>query len=190
MVASRTKNHISDENYMQKEKFITVMAILDDATQCRLESVHNEWCFAYGEDSHTRLTPFHITLGSYAPEDTDKIVARIIAVCKETKQIPVRFSGLNHFGNVVYFLEPEISEELFNLHLHFDSDYANGYPGWMPHVTLYRHQKPTEITGNTQILAQIQDAKIVGIELGEFFPAKKILRVLFEGYGETNDENN
>lgn len=175
---------------MQKERFITVMAILDDATQYHLQSIHNEWCLTYGEDAHTKLTPFHITLGSYAPEDTEKIVARIIEVCKKTEQIPVRFSGLNHFGNVVRFLEPEVSEELFNLHLHFNSDYANGYPGWIPHVTLYRHRMPMEITVSTQISAQIHNAKIVGIELGEFFPAKKIIRVLFERYGETNDKNN
>lgn len=168
---------------MQKEKFITVMAVLDEATQCRLQSIQNEWNKTYGEDTHTRLTPFHITLGSYAPEETEKIVARIIEVCKGIKQIPVSFSGLNHFGNVVRFLEPEMSEELFNLHLHFDSDYANGYPGWMPHVTVYRHREPTEMSLDYQTLektARIQDAKIVGIELGEFFPAKRIVRVMFE----------
>ena len=90
---------------------------------------------------------------------------------------------MNHFGNKVRFLEPELSEDLMNLHLHFDSDYANGYPGWMPHATVYIHEKPREITVSEELeekINSVKTAKVVGIELGEFFPAKFIVREMFE----------
>lgn len=125
----------------------------------------------------------HITLGSYAVEETEEIVARIKEMAKNTQCFDIKFSDLDHFGNMVRFLRPEISKELLELHQHFDSDYANGYTGWMPHATLYRHSEPREIELSKQIADKIEvvkNARIVGIELGEFFPPKKIIRVLFE----------
>ena len=168
---------------MQKEKFITVMAVLDDDTQELLHSIQLDLEQQYGTDTKTKDIPFHITLGSYAVEDTEEIVARIKEVAKNTRCLDIKFSDLDHFGNMVRFLSPEISNELLDLHQHFDSDYANGYPGWIPHATVYRHSEPREIELSKQIADKIEavkNAKIVGIELGEFFPPKKIIRVLFE----------
>lgn len=167
---------------MQKEKFITVMAIFDEDTQKRLQSLGEDFEKQHGTDIKTKGIPFHITLGSYAVEETDEIVARITDVANSTKSFEVKFIGLKHFGNVVRYVVPEVSEELKNLHLHFDSDYANGFNGWKPHVTVYRHSEPKEIELSKQImdkLDEIEKARIVGIELGEFFPPKQIVRVLF-----------
>lgn len=167
---------------MKKDKFITVMAVLDDRTQEIMESMANDMLRQYGPDVKTKDIPYHISLGSYAPEDAEKIVARIYQVAREITPFEIKILGLNHFGNKVRFLEPELSEELMKLHLHFDSDYANGYPGWMPHATVYIHEKPTEIEVSQELaekLEIIKTAQIVGIELGEFFPAKKIVRVMF-----------
>lgn len=168
---------------MKKEKFITVMAFFDDNTQKVLQSIQESFETAYGTDTKTKDIPFHITLGSYPVEEKDEIVSRITAVASQTKAFDVSFVGLNHFGNVVRYMEPEISDELRKLHKHFDSDYANGFPGWAPHATIYRHSEPTEIALSeeiTQKLHMISSPKIVGIELGEFFPPKKIVRVLFD----------
>ena len=168
---------------MQKEKFITVMAILDDHTQAVFQGIQEELESKYGIDTKTRDIPYHITLGSYAVEDTQTIVDRIIEVAKRQKAFPIQFAGVTHFGNVVRFAEPVISAELLALHSHFDNDYANGYPDWMPHATLYMHSEPTEIDMAEEMIAKVtglSEAKIVGIELGEFWPTKKIIRVLFE----------
>lgn len=162
---------------MQKKRFITVMAILDEESQRRIQGIRSDFIAKYGEDTHTPDVPFHITLGSYAIEDTDEIVRRIHEVASSTASFPVRFTEPGHFGHVVRFLSPEIGDALLRLHSHFDSDYANGYPGWMPHVTVYRHPAPTEAEWPAH--AQLCNARIVGIELGEFFPAKKIVRVMF-----------
>jgi len=168
---------------MKKEKFITVMAILDDQTQDIMESMAKDMFQLYGSDVKTKDIPYHISLGSYAPEDTEMIVERIKQVAKETKPFEIKLLGLNHFGNKVRFLEPELSDELMNLHLHFDSDYANGYPGWMPHATVYIHEEPREIEVSKELAEKVEclkTAKVVGIELGEFFPAKFIAREMFE----------
>ena len=168
---------------MQKEKFITVMAVLDDKTQESMECIAKDMLQQYGPDRKTKGIPYHISLGSYAPEDEGMIVERIRQVAKETKPFEIKILGLNHFGNKVRFLEPEISEDLMNLHLHFDSDYANGYSGWAPHATLYIHEESRETLVSEELKAKIdavKSAKIVGIELGEFFPAKFIIREMFE----------
>ena len=74
--------------------------------------------------------------------------------------------------------QPDLNWENPQLHNHFDSDYANGYPGWLPHVTVYRHAAPTEAAWPAY---DPFDAKIVAIELGEFFPAKFIARAALRG---------
>ena len=168
---------------MKKDKFITVMAILDDQTQEIMESMAKNMLQQYGPDLKTKGIPYHISLGSYAPEDTEEIVERIKQVAKETKPFEIKILGMNHFGNKVRFLEPELSEDLLKLHMHFDSDYVNGFPGWMPHATLYIHEEPREIELSKELAEKIESvktAKVVGIELGEFFPAKFIVREMFE----------
>ena len=167
---------------MQKEKFITVMAIFDEDTQNCLQSIGEDFEKLYGVDTKTKGIPFHITLGSYAVEETDEITTRIIDTAKRTKEFKVKFSGLKHFGNVLRYIMPEMNEELMNLHLCFESDYANGFHGWKPHVTVYRHSEPKKIELPKQItdkIEKIKNARIVGIELGEFFPPKQIIRVFF-----------
>ena len=167
---------------MKKDKFITVMAILDNKTQKIMESMAKDMLQQYGPDLKTKGIPYHISLGSYAPEDVEMIVERIKQVAKETKPFEIKILGMNHFGNKVRFLEPELSDDLMNLHLQFDSDYANGYLEWMPHATVYIHEEPKEIELPEELAEKVESvkvAKVVGIELGEFFPAKFIVREMF-----------
>ena len=168
---------------MKKDKFITVMAVLDDRTQEIMESMAKDMLRQYGPDLKTQGIPYHISLGSYAPEDAGMIVERIKWVANEAKPFEINILGMNHFGNKVRFLEPELSEDLMKLHLHFNSDYANGYQGWMPHATVYIHEEPREIEVSKELeekINSVKTAKVVGIELGEFFPAKFIVRKMFE----------
>ncbi|MBR4083142.1 MAG: hypothetical protein IKK33_02535 [Lachnospiraceae bacterium] len=168
---------------MRKEKFITVMAIFDKETQKKFEELNELMKCKFGADGKTQGIPYHISLGSYAPEDTEMIVERIRQVAREMKGFPITFEGLQHFGNTVRWMKPRMNEELMNLHLHFDSDYANGYPDWMAHATVFIHKEPAELKlpeAMQEILETMKEARIVGIELGEFFPAKFIVRELFE----------
>ena len=165
----------------QKEKFITVMAVFDDETQAKLQALSDAFSAIYGGDTKTAGIPYHITLGSYPPEDAEEIAARIRDVAAKTGPVAVRFGEFGHFGNTVRWLAPEVSDELMALHLHFDSDYANGYPGWWPHATVYRHSVPVEELPDALIAmaGEITGGFITGIELGEFFPARKIVDASF-----------
>lgn len=167
----------------KKDKFITVMAVLDDETQELLQSIQYDLEQQYGVDTKTKNIPFHITLGSYAVEATTEIVSRIIEVANQTQSFDIEFGGFNHFNNMVRFIKPQINEELLRLHSYFDSDFANGYDDWIPHVTIYRHSEPMIILLSEKTVEKIErlkSARIVGIELGEFFPPKKIIRIIFE----------
>ena len=70
---------------MKREKFITVMAIFDGKTQKKFEELNGQMKKKFGEDGKTKDIPYHISLGSYAPEDTEKIVERIKQVAREIK---------------------------------------------------------------------------------------------------------
>ena len=58
---------------MKKEKFITVMALLDDSTQQLLQQLQNELEERYGTDTKTKDIPYHITLGSYPVEHARRV---------------------------------------------------------------------------------------------------------------------
>ena len=99
---------------MKKDKFITVMAILDNKTQELMQRIQTDLEHQYGVDTKTKDIPFHITLGSYAVEDTTKIVGRIMDIAIQTSSFDIEFEGLNHFNNLVRFMEPKISDELLH----------------------------------------------------------------------------
>ena len=98
------------------------------------------------------------------------------------RSFEVKFDNMGHFGNSIRYVTPVKDEKLLALHEYFDSDYANGFSGWKPHVTVYKHSEPTEIVLSEEIVEKLEgliNANIIGIELGEFFPPKHIMRVLF-----------
>lgn len=178
---------------MQKEKFLTVMAILDEDTQTVLHEIQDEFNRLYGNDIFTTKQyegdevitplPFHISLGSYAPEERDTIISRMKRVARETTRFPVTLSGYGHFGEKIRFVAPQKDEKLLSLRKLFDSDYAGSFPEWIPHITVYMHGEPTKLELPAHLLAKLETIKnpqIVGIELGEFFPGKKIIRVILE----------
>jgi hypothetical protein len=72
------------------------MAVLDDKTQDIMESMAKDMLQQYGPDLKTKGIPYHISLGSYAPEETEMIVERIRQVAKETKPFEIKFLGMNH----------------------------------------------------------------------------------------------
>ena len=85
------------------------------------------------------------------------------------------------FSNKVLFLEPTIPEGLLALRRSFECDYANGFD-WVPHATLFCGNED-EVKKALALLPELSEplrTRIVGIELGEFFPPKKIIRINFE----------
>ena len=166
---------------MENKKFLTVMAVFDDETQKSLTKMQAMLIKSIGNGTQTMGIPFHLTLGSYPTDAVDNVVDSIKQAATISKSFAVEFVSYKTFADRVLFLEPTVPEELLMLRKSFECDYANGFD-WVPHATLYCGNED-EVRRAKALLPEIDKpicARIVGIELGEFFPAKKIIRINFE----------
>ena len=166
---------------MNGRKFLTVMAVFDDETQKELTEIQADIIGQVGEGTQTMGIPFHLTMGSYPTEMQTELVDRIERVASERKSFDIDLVGYNTFGDKVLFLEPTVPQELLDLRELFACDFANGFE-WVPHATLFCGEI-TEVQKARSLLPELVEpicAKIVGMELGEFFPPKKIIRINFE----------
>jgi 2'-5' RNA ligase len=166
---------------MENKKFLTVMAVFDNETQKKLAQMQSKIIEQVGNGTQTMGIPFHLTLGSYPTEKQDELVFRIKEIASSTTSFEVSLIRYNTFSDKVLFLEPTVPQELLRLRGCFECDYANGYD-WVPHATLFCGEA-VEIQRAKGLLPQISEpmnTRIVGIELGEFFPPKKIIRKDFQ----------
>ena len=166
---------------MNDKRFLTVMAVFDNKTQELLGAMQSKIIENVGDGTQTMDIPFHLTLGSYPVESESEIVTRIEEVTALTKPFEVLLVRYNTFSDRVLFLEPTKPKELFGLRKSFECDYANGFD-WVPHATLFCGEID-DVEKAKSYLPEICEpirTKIVGIELGEFFPPKKIIRIDFE----------
>ena len=157
---------------MKQEKFLTIYAVLDEETQGILTNLQNQIIKNYPNGKQTMGIPFHISLGSFPIECEQELIERMKeAVSIESFSIEV--DGISSFNQQVIFAKPIRNEKLVELHNMFNGNYADGF-SWVPHITLYMG---TEEEGQ-EILNCLPDfhlvPKIVGLELGEFFPTRII----------------
>ena len=161
---------------MKKEKFLTVFAVFDNETQIKLKHLQDE-IFKLGyKGSQTMGIPFHITLGSFPLECESELINRIKETCSKNTQFDITLDKINNFGNAVLFAEPVINESLLNLHNIFNNNYADGLP-YHPHATIFCGTEE-EFMNAKDLLSKIFQpihAKIVGIQMGEFFPTRMII---------------
>ena len=157
---------------MKQEKFLTIYAVLDKETQGILTNLQNQIIKDFPSGKQTMGIPFHISLGSFPVECEQELIERMKeAVNIESFSIEV--DGISSFNQQVIFAKPVINEKLVELHNMFNGNYSDGFP-WVPHITLYMG---TEEEGR-KILSTLTKltltTKIVGLELGEFFPTRII----------------
>ena len=165
---------------MSEKKFITVMAVFDAETQTRLGEIQKYIIDNVSSGTQTMGIPFHLTLGSYPTDELDSVIERIRSVARETECFDIKLLSYGSFGSRVFFLKPEIPKELAELRKCFECDYANGFE-WVPHATLFC-ENDDEIARAKEIAPELDfpiNARIVGIELGEFFPPEKKFSIEF-----------
>ena len=158
------------------EKFLTVFAVFDDETQNKLKSLQNEVLKLGFVGTQTMDIPFHISLGSFPVEKEEELKEKIMQICKQEKAFDISLKSVNDFNNRVLFVEPETSAKLQNLHKIFDNNYADGFP-WHAHATIFCDSEENVLKAKKE-LKQIftpMNAKIVGVQMGEFFPTKMII---------------
>ena len=166
---------------MSERRFLTVMAVFDKQTQDILGEIQSFFIQNISSGSQTMGIPFHLTLGSYPTDELDNVIEKIKTVAEKAKPFDIKLMSYGHFGDKVLFLEPEITDELKDLRKCFECDYANGFE-WVPHATLFCGDGD-EVARAMASAPKIDFpifAEIVGIELGEFFPAEKKFNIDFK----------
>lgn len=162
------------------EKFLTVYAVLDDAAQKAMLHYRRMLEAAGVTGTQTNDIPYHISLGSYPVNSADMLRAQILDVCARCAPFPVHFAALDHFGNRVLFARPEANGEIMRLRGVFDNDYPNAFP-YCPHCTLLQDTQEQVISARKLLepcFAPLT-ATVTGIELGEFFPARRLMYAPF-----------
>lgn len=161
---------------MKQDKFLTIFAVFDDDTQQKLKALQDKVLSLGYDGTQTMGIPFHITLGSFKVEDELELIARIKDVCSKHCAFEINLNKVNHFNNRVLFIEPEENIKLRCLHDLFDGNYADGLP-WHAHATIFCGSEQQVIEAKqclNDIFSPIT-AKIVGIQMGEFFPTRMII---------------
>ncbi|MBQ8177741.1 MAG: 2'-5' RNA ligase family protein [Clostridia bacterium] len=158
------------------DKFLTVFAVFDDQTQRKLSALQAKVFELGNPGTQTMGIPFHLTLGSFPTDKECELVKRIKESAKTHAQFDIGLLKINHFGDKVVFVEPEVNESLMQLHNLFDCNYPYGHP-YHAHATIF--QGDSEATKQAKaLLAEIFtpfSAKIVSIQMGEFFPTRMII---------------
>lgn len=158
-----------------KNKFLTVFAVFDEATQKKLKSFQDSVLGLGCPGTQTMDIPFHISLGSFKVEDERELKARIKSACSHQRAFEIRLQKVGHFSNRVLFIEPEENAPLRRLHDLFDGNFADGFP-WHAHATIFCGEEAQVIKAKSRlddIFVPIQ-GKITGIQMGEFFPTRMI----------------
>ena len=158
-----------------KDKFLTVFAVFDDATQQKLKAFQDRVLSLGYSGTQTMGIPFHISLGSFKVEEEQELKARIKNVCLQKHCFEINLNKVNHFNNRVLFVEPEENTELRCLHKLFDGNYADGFP-WHAHATIFcgSEEQVKEANKCLNDIFKPLKAKITGIQMGEFFPTRMI----------------
>lgn len=157
------------------------MAVFDDKTQKLLGDVQNSIIREAGEGTQTMGIPFHVTLGSYPTSALYDVIQKIKDISRDTCEFQIQLTGYNSFASSVLYLEPQTTDELVSLRREFECDYANGFE-WVPHATLFcgnADEMNMAVSAAPTLDFPIY-ATVTGIELGEFFPARKILKTDFK----------
>ena len=127
--------------------------------------------------TQTMDIPFHISLGSFPVNDEAELKTRIKQVCDSKKTFDIDLIGVNHFNNRVLFIELKVNNDLQELHNLFDGNFPNGFP-WHAHATMFCGNE-AEVLATKELLQKMfkpMQAQIVSIQMGEFFPARMLVK--------------
>lgn len=162
------------------ERFLTVMAVLDHQTQECMGEMQAVLRQSIGPGTQTMGIPFHISLGTYPLSAREQVMAEMKEIAAEMSPFPIKLLEYSQFGEHVFFLKPEESRPLRYLRSRFESDFPKGLP-WVPHATLFCGSG-RELCMARPLLEAFplpMKSQIVGLELGAFFPAERLLSLEF-----------
>ena len=164
------------------EKFLTLMADLDEAAQKRMDA----WYQALREAGFTGVQtpglPYHISLATYKLEDEEKAAEIAKKAAAAFAPVPVHMSHVGIFApGKVLFCAPERSARLDALQS--ACEIAPPDRPWTPHATLLIDEMETVAAAVPVLLREFGPmmAAITRLHLCAFWPTREILSVPLTG---------
>lgn len=167
---------------MKRDKFLTVMAVLDAQTQYLLRTMQNEINKSGLSGTHTADVPFHVSLGSFPVECKESLISLMRKTSINFGRFNIELTRFADFNGEVLFLEPQPSAGIDELHAIFDGNYSDGMP-FHPHVTLFCGDE-LSVQQAKSILGTLQKpitAAVTGLLIGEFFPTNLLAELPLNG---------
>ena len=162
------------------EKFLTLMADLDDDSQELMSGWYRELKDAGFTGVQTPGLPFHISLATFSLEDEEKAVEEMKRLAEEFTSIPVHISHMGMFaGGKILFGAPDMNPpELLKLHDAVSIKDISEYT-WTPHSTIIIDE-PEVINDALKILVKSFKpfmGRITRLHLCAFWPTREIASV-------------
>ena len=160
------------------EKFIMLMADLDDSTQARMSEWYNDLQKAGFTGTQTPGLPFHISLATFPLDKEQEAVEACKKAAAAFPPIPVYVSHMGIFpGGKVLFGAPEGSDKLTALHTA-----SAKYPGkspWTPHITVLIDEPETVCAALPVLVRSFYPFTgiITRLHLCAFWPTREILSI-------------
>ena len=155
------------------EKFLTLMADLDDESQAKMEGWYAKLQEAGFTGTQTKGLPYHFSMSAFPVEKEHEAVLLTKKIASEFSVFHVHISHIGIFpGGRVLFGAPERNRELDALH---DACKDPKVP-WTPHVTILIDE-PQIIGSALPVLINSFEpfiAKVTRLHLCEFWPTREI----------------
>lgn len=154
------------------DKILCVLAGYDKETEKYLSHIQSSLYDNGFVGKHTKNLLQHITLGTFATEEEQEVIDKIVQASYTYNAIDVTFNHIGVFGGLnVLFIAPDPNAQLLKLKEVFGSSY-----NWTPHTTMLIDE-PDVVYKALPIVANSFKAfkgQVKSIHLYEFWPARHI----------------
>ena len=159
---------------MSDTKILCVLAGYDAQTESHLAGIQQSLYDAGFEGTQTKDIFMHITLGTFAPDDEEMLIARMKEAA-ESASFELTFNHIGIFGGSrVLFIAPTPNHELLHLKENFGSS-----TDWTAHTTMLI-DAPEVIFRAVPVVSEHFRAfrgRVTSLHLYEFWPTRHIFSI-------------
>lgn len=163
------------------EKFLTLMADLDDSAQKRMSEWYASLKTAGFIGTQTANLPYHISLAAFPLDQEQEAVDLTRRIASEFSPFPVHISHIGIFaGGKVLFCAPERNPMLDALH---DACDPNPMAPWTPHATLLIDEPDAVCSALSLLVKSFYPfvGNITRLHLCAFWPTREIISIELNG---------
>ena len=161
------------------EKFLTLMAELDNDPQMRMSEWYDILKDAGFTGTQTPGLPYHISLATFPLEKEQEAVELTRKIASTFSTIPVHISHIGIFsGGKVLFGAPEREAKLNELHDACEIGSDSKYP-WTPHITMLIDEPDKVYSALSLFMKSFYPfvGTIIRLRLCAFWPTREIVSI-------------